>query len=188
MKPEKQLLLDEVTDQIKGRETFVIMRYQRMDANKANAFRREINKLGGDIEVVRKRLLVKAAEAVGVKLDLEALPGHIGLVLAGHDPIETTKAVYRFSQENDKIVEVIGGQFEGRMYTGEQVKALSMLPSKDEMRAQFLGTLEAPMAQTLAVMNALLTSIVFCLDNKSKLDASINNPETEVLESKEVVP
>jgi large subunit ribosomal protein L10 len=175
MKPEKELLLDEVKNQIKGREAFVIMRYQVLNANKANEFRREINKLGGNIEVVRKRLLVKAAEAAGVKLDLEALPGHIGLVLVGKDPIETTKAVYRFSQDNDKTIEVIGGQFEGQMYTGAQVQALSMLPSKDEMRAQFLGLLEAPMAQTLAVMDALLTSVVFCLDNKSKLDAPENN-------------
>lgn len=175
MKPEKELLLDEVTNQLKGREAFVIMRYQGLSANKANAFRREINKFGGNIEVVRKRLLIKAAEAVGVKLDLEALPGHIGLVLIGQDHIETTKAVYRFSQENDKSVEVIGGQFDGQMYTGAQVHALSMLPSKDEMRAQFLSTLEAPMSQTLAVMNALLTSVVFCLDNKSKLDTPINN-------------
>jgi large subunit ribosomal protein L10 len=175
MKPEKELLLDEVKNQLKGQEAFVIMSYQKLNANKANAFRREINKLGGNIEVVRKRLLIKAADAVGVKLDLEALPGHISLVLVGQDFIETTKAVFRFSQENDKALEVIGGQFEGKMYTGAQVKTLSMLPSKDEMRAQFLSTLEAPMSQTLAVMNALLTSVVFCLDNKSKQDTPINN-------------
>ena len=47
---------------------------------------------------------------------------------------------------------------------------MSKLPSKDEMRAQFLGTLEAPMAQTLAVMDALLTSVVHCLNNKVQLD------------------
>lgn len=175
MKAEKQLLLDEVTNQLKSRAAFVIMRYQSLDANKANSFRREIANLGGNVEVVRKRLLIKAAETLGVKLDLEALPGHIGIVLAGQDPIETTKAVFRFSQDNDKAVEVIGGQFEGQLYTGEQVKALSMLPSKDEMRAQFLSTLEAPMAQTLAVLDALLTSVVYCLDNKSKQDTPGNH-------------
>lgn len=170
MKPEKQLLLDEVKNQIQNSQAFVILRYEKLEANKANDFRREIGKLGGNIEVVRKRLLIKAAETIGVKLDLTALPGHIGLVLANRDPIETTKAIFRFSQENDKTVEVLGGQFEGQLYTGDQVKALSLLPGKDEMRAQFLSTLEAPMSQTLAVMEALLTSVVFCLDNKSKLD------------------
>ena len=35
-------------------------------------------------------------------------------------------------------------------------KQISKLPGKDEMRAQFLGLLEAPMAQTLAVMEAVI--------------------------------
>jgi large subunit ribosomal protein L10 len=174
MKQEKQLLLDEITGHIRKHQTFVIMRYQGLEANKANAFRREVSKLGGNIEVLRKRLLIKAAAAAGIQLNIEALPGHISLVLAGKDPIETTKAVFKFSQENDKNIEVIGGHFEGRLFNGEQVKAISMLPSKDEMRAQFLSTLEAPMAQTLAVMNAVLTSIVYCLDNKSKQENTNN--------------
>ncbi len=174
MKQEKQLLLDEITNHIDKHKTFVIMRYQELGANKANAFRREVSKLGGNIEVLRKRLLIKAAATAGIQLDIEALPGHIGLVLIGKDPIETTKAVFKFSQENDNKVDVIGGHFEGQLLNGEQVKALSMLPSKDEMRAQFLSTLEAPMAQTLAVMNALLTSVVYCLDNKSKQESANN--------------
>lgn len=168
MKQEKQLLLDEVEGHLKKHPAFVIIKYQGLTANKANAFRRELSKLGGNIEVMRKRLLIKAAAASGIQIDFDALPGHIGIVLAGHEPFEVTKAVFKFSQENEKAVEVIGGRFEGKLYNGEQVKALSTLPSKDEMRAQFLGTLEAPMAQTLAVMNALLTSVVFCLDNKSQ--------------------
>jgi large subunit ribosomal protein L10 len=168
MKQEKQLLLDEVQAHLKKHPEFVIIKYQGLSANKANAFRREVSKLGGNIEVLRKRLLLKAAAAAGIKLDIEALPGHIGLVLAGKEPIEITKAVFKFSKDSENAVEVIGGHFEGKLFNGEQVKAYSALPSKDEMRAQFLSTLEAPMAQTLAVMNALLTSVVFCLDNKSK--------------------
>lgn len=168
MRHEKQLLLDEIKDQMGKKGTFVIMSYQKVTANLANKFRNEIAKQGGNVEIVRKRLLIKAADELGLKLDLEALPGHIGLVIAGKDPIETTKAVFRFSQENDKALEVLGGRFEGQYYDGKQVEMLSKLPGKDEMRAQLLATLEAPMSQTLAVMEALLSSVVYCLDNKAK--------------------
>ena len=41
-------------------------------------------------------------------------------------------------------------------YNGADVKTLSELPSKDEMRAQLLATLEAPLSQTLSVMEALI--------------------------------
>ena len=174
MRPEKQLLLDEIKGQMSKHGSFVIMRYQGVTANVANQFRNEIAKLGGNVEMVRKRLLVKAADAIGLKLDLEALPGHIGLVLAGQDPIETTKAVFRFSQDTDKALEVLAGRFEGQLYGAKQVEMLSKLPGKDEMRAQLLAVLEAPLSQTLAVMEALLSSVVYCLDNKSKKEEHSN--------------
>ena len=105
-------------------------------------------------------------------LNLAVLPGHIGLVFAGQDPIETTKAVYKFSQESNNALQVVGGRLDGQLYNAADVEKLSKLPGKDEMRAQLLGTLEAPMAQTLAVMEALLASVVYCLDNKCKQESS----------------
>lgn len=172
MRSEKQLLLDEIKEQIKKFDSFVIMNYLGLNANVANKFRREIAKAGGNVEMVRKRVLIKAAEALDLKLDLDALPGHIGLVFAGPDPIETTKLVFKYSQDTDKAITVIGGRLDGRMYGGKDVETLASLPSKDEMRAQLLSVLEAPMAQTLAVMDALLTSVVYCLDNKGKQEGS----------------
>lgn len=172
MRREKQLLLDEVKGQIERFNSFVIMSYTGITANAANDFRRQIANNGGSLEIVRKRILMKAAQAAGVSLDLEALPGHIGLVFAGKDPLETTKLVFKFRQEVGQGIEVVGGRFDGQLYSGPDMEALSKLPSKDEMRAQFLGTLEAPMAQTLAVMDALLTSVAHCLENKCQKEGS----------------
>lgn len=166
MRKEKQLLLDELKGQITKFGSFVVMRYISLSANKANQFRREVLKLGGDVEVMRKRILVKAANEAGVSIETIDLPGHIGVVYSATDPIEMTKLVLKFSQENDKAIEVIAGRFDGVIYNAADVERLSKLPGKDEMRAQLLGTLEAPMAQTLAVMDALLTSVVHCLNNK----------------------
>ncbi len=168
MKQEKQLLLDEVKGQIKNFDSFVIMRYTKLSANKANEFRREVAKLGGNVEVMRKRILVKAAESAGISLDGVELPGHIGVVYAQNEPLEVAKMVFKFSLDNGKAIQVLGGRFDGLTYSGADVEALSKLPSKDEMRAQLLSTFEAPMAQTLAVMDALLTSVVHCLKNKSE--------------------
>jgi large subunit ribosomal protein L10 len=171
MRQDKKLLLDEVTDQIQQHGSFVVMRYTGLTANKANSFRREVGKMGGNVGVMRKRVLVKAAQAAGITLDLEALPGHIGLVYAMKDPIEVTKFVIKFSDDNDKVIQVVGGRIDGQLYNAADVETLSKLPSMDVMRAQLLGTFEAPMAQTLAVMDALLSSVVYCLDNKAKLEA-----------------
>jgi large subunit ribosomal protein L10 len=168
MRPEKGLLKKEIKDKFDRFGSFVIMQYERLSANAANEFRRQLGKAGGDVEMVRKRVMFKAAVDAGIALDHTSLPGHIGIVFLGEDPLEATKMVFKFSQEREKIIQVIGGRFDGQMYTGAEVERLSTLPSKDEMRAQLLSVLEAPLSQTLAVIEALLTSVPYCLDNKSK--------------------
>lgn len=171
MKKEKVLLKQEIQDKIKRHNSFLIMQYAALGANAANEFRRTVGKMGGEVEIVRKRVLVKAAQEEGVQLDLSTLDGHIGLVFLGQDPIETTKTVFKFSQNREKLIQIRGGRFDGQLYSGADVEKLSKLPSLEEMRAQLLATFEAPMAQTLAVMEALLSSVVYCLDNKSKKDS-----------------
>lgn len=179
MREEKQLLKQEILDKIIKHPAFVIMQYAGLTANAANDFRREVRKMGGDVEIVRKRVLVKAAEDAGLNLDFAVLDGHVGLVFLGGDPIETTKFVFKFSKEREKVITVLGGRIEGQLYPGSDVERLSQLPSKNEMRAQFLGLLEAPMSQTLAVMEALLTSVAHCLENKCKKESGSTEGESE---------
>jgi len=166
MRAEKQLLLDEIKDLIEENASFVVMQYIALKANTATDFRRRIAEMDGKVEVVKKRLLVKAAQQAGIQLDLQELPGHIGLVFAGHDPVQTTKAVYKLKKETNNAVDVLGGRFEGQLYNADDVEKLSKLPGRDEMRAQLLGMFEAPQAQTIAVMQSLLCSVLYCLENK----------------------
>jgi large subunit ribosomal protein L10 len=171
MRPEKELLKQEIREKIERFPSFVIMKYAGLTANVANKFRREIGEAGGEVEVVRKRVLLKAAEDAGLSVQDVVLDGHIGLIFFGKDPFESTKMVFKFSQENEKVIQVLGGRYEGKLYNAEDVEALSKLPSKDEMRAQFLSTLEAPMSQTLAVIEALLTSVAHCLEGKCQKES-----------------
>jgi large subunit ribosomal protein L10 len=167
MRPEKQLLLDEIKQQIDGSAVMILAKYQQMNPNLSAAFRTSLGSAGGAFEIVRKRILLKAMQAAGFAIDADLLQGHIGVIFAGKDPIQVTKVLYQFTKENEDILEVLGARFEGKFCSAEDVKQISELPSQDEMRAQFLGLLEAPLAQTLAVMEALLTSVPYCLENKS---------------------
>jgi large subunit ribosomal protein L10 len=172
VRKEKQLLLDEITDKIDDMPSFVMTRYHKMSANIANDFRGELEKAQGELEVVRKRVLLKALEVAGIEgVDKSLLEGHIGVVFTKEDPVEVAKTIYDFSKGNENSIEVVGGRIEGKLYLADDVERLSKLPSKDQMRAQLIGTLQAPMAQTLSVMNSLLTSVMHCLENKAKKES-----------------
>jgi large subunit ribosomal protein L10 len=174
MRPEKSLLLQEIKEKIDNSKALVLATYKQMNPNLAASFRTSIGKTGGSFEIVKKRMLIKAAEKAGFTLDHASLHGHIGVIFADQDLVQTTKCVYQFRKENEGIFDVLGGRFEGALCSAQDMELISQLPSHDEMRSQLLGLFEAPMSQTLAVMESLLCSVLFCLENKASLEADGN--------------
>lgn len=168
MRKEKQLLLDDIQRRFSGSKGFIVTRYSKMDPNLAARLRFDVLRSGGDFEVVRKRVLIKAADAVGVALDRASLGGHIGVIFSMEDPLKTAKVVCTFAETHAEVLDIISGTFEGTLYTAQEVQALSKLPSKPEMQAQLLATFEAVPSQLLAVMEALLSKQSESLENKQE--------------------
>ena len=109
---------------------------------------------------------------MGISLDRDKmLQGHIAIVFADVDPVQTTKCVYQFCKENEQTLSVLAGRFEGNLCSAKDVELISKLPGRDEMRSQLLGLFEAPMSQTLSVMESMLCSVMFCLENKAANDS-----------------
>lgn len=168
MRPEKQFLLDEIKDKIDGSKALLFTRYQKLTPNLASTLRSMLAQSGDGFEVVKKRILAKAAAESGFQVDLNAMEGHIAVVFASNDPIQTTKAIYQFKQSNEDILEVLGGRFEGKLYGAEDIEQISKLPSKEEMRSQLLATFEAPLSLFLGTVDAALCSVPYCLENKNQ--------------------
>ncbi|MCH9633497.1 MAG: 50S ribosomal protein L10 [Chlamydiae bacterium] len=168
MRKEKQYLLDDIKSRIENSKAFIVTHYKNMSANAMVDFRSGLSKVGGDYEVIAKRVFLKATENQGIELSKDLLEGHIGIAFSEDDYVSVAKEIHKYSKEN-KTVEILTGYIEGQLYDQQSVIKLSELPSLDEMRAQFAGLLEAPMSQTLGVFDALLTSVIYCLENKAKL-------------------
>lgn len=171
MRDEKQFLLDEIKDQLADSSAFVLTSYQGISPNLTEEFRAAVYETGGLFKVVKKRVFLKAAEEAGVSVDKESLKGHIGIIYSGEDTVATTKAIYKFTKDNAGLMEVLGGLFEGKMCSPDDFKEISKLPSQEQMRAEFLGVLEAPMSGTVGAMEALLSGLVSCIDQKSQKES-----------------
>ncbi len=171
MREEKNLLLEEVKENIESSPAFLMTQYQGMDPNTAYELRKAVSGAGGFLSVVKKSVFLKAAQEAGMTIGKEQLEGHVGIIYTGEDTVATTKAVFSFKKGNKDTLTVLGGHFEGKLCTANEVEAISELPTKDEMRAQFLGLLEAPASHLVGVMESLLSSPLSCLENKIQKDS-----------------
>ena len=168
MRSEKQLLLDDIEEKLDSNDSFIVTRYENFNSGLTSEFRGTINSIGGDFEIMKKRLLYKALTKRGLEISFDKFQGHIGVIFSGDDSIVTAKSVVTFNKNSAGTLEIVTGKFDNKFIDANQILALSKLPEKNELRAQFLGLLEAPMSQTLATMEALLTSVPHCLNNKSE--------------------
>ena len=170
MRPEKQLLLDEVTDLIDHSNAMIVTRYDRFNPQASWDLAEDLSKCKSNFKVMKKRLLYKAAKDKELVFKDKKMDGHLGVVFIQGDSLEATKVLVKFQKNNSDFLEIVLGQIDGKLLSSKDIDLLSTLPSKDEMRAQLLGLFEAPMAQTLSVMENLLTSVPFCLENKKEKD------------------
>ena len=168
MRAEKQLLLDEIKEWIENSKAFVVASYQGIEANSTADFRKAIVDTGGDVKVIGKRIFLRAAKEAKIEFSREELEGHIALVFACEDPIQTTKALCDFQKAQKNKVAIHGGFFDQKKTSKDDILEISKLPSMDQMRAEIIGLLTAPMTQTLGVIQAVLAAVPSCLDQKVK--------------------
>jgi len=169
MRKEKELLLNEIKEKIDASTAMLITRYEKLEPNTSWRFRDALAKSGGFFEVVRKRVLLKAAEKSGVQIDPTLLEGHIGVVFVTQpDAMVSAKAVIKFSEENANLLKVICGQIEGKFMSGADVEMIAKLPGLDDMRAIMLGLFTSPMSQMLAVLEAVMAGPLSVVEQKSE--------------------
>ncbi len=168
MRQEKQLLLDEIKEKIDGSSAMIVTGYQTLPPNTSWKLRDLLVKQGSTLEVVKKRVFLKAAEKSGIQFDGSLFKGHVGVVFINQsDAMEPAKTVCKFSADNGAIVQVLCGQLEGKLVSGVDLVALSKLPGINEMRGILLGLLVSPMSQTLSVLEAVMAEPLSDLEQKS---------------------
>jgi large subunit ribosomal protein L10 len=169
MRKEKELLLNEIKDKIDGSTSILLTRYEKLAPNVSWGLRDQLAKTGSFLEVVRKQVFLKAAAKAGIPIDEALLKGHIGIVFVNQpDSLPSTKLLFKFAQDNEQMLEVIGGHIEGKMVKGSDLEILSKLPGMEEMRATLLGLFTSPMSQMLAVLEAVMAEPLSVISQKSE--------------------
>jgi large subunit ribosomal protein L10 len=146
-------------DKLQRSQVVVLMNYHGLSVETMNELRR---KLGGDsveFRVVKNTLVNHAMQRVGMEALEEYLVGPTSILMSYDDPVGPVKSLTEFMRTN-KQLEVKAAYFGGKVLNMEGVEALATMPSREELLAKLLATMQAPMAQLVGVLSALPRDLV----------------------------
>jgi len=158
---EKARVIEELTEKLKG-GSVLLVDYQGMNVAQSTRLRARSRESGIEFVVAKNTLAQRAANQAGVEGISEFLVGPTALTFS-EDPIAGAKLMTEFSDEVESF-EVKGGVLDGgRVLGAQEVVALSRLPGREQLLAQLLGAIQAPIAGLATVLNAPLRNLAIVL-------------------------
>lgn len=145
----------------------VLVDYRGLDVEQMTELRAKLQEEGIDFVVVKNTLAEIAAKEVGVEGLEDYLTGPIGIAFGYDDPVLPAKILKDFSKENDDL-EFRGGILQGSAIDEEKVKELASLPSREELLAQVVGTMQAPISGFVNAAQGTIRNFVYAVENYRK--------------------
>lgn len=164
---KKIFTVQNLTQKLKDTKALVLADYRGLSVSQMADLREEVKKAGGELEVVKNRLLGRAAKEAKVAIADEVLTGPTAALWAWEDEIEPIKALHDFSQKAG-LPKIKLGLFEGRVVSLERVKELASLPSLNELKLKLVNTLQSPTFGLTNALNWNVKKLVLLLNAKSK--------------------
>ena len=171
---EKQELIDDLHQEFGKSPHAILVDFRGLSVPAVTEFRRKVRQSGSRYRVVKNSLALRALKDT----PLEPLGGKFenttGVAYTGNDPVALARTLVDFAKDHPQLV-VKGAVVSGsQVLDAEGVKALSSLPSLPELRARFLGLLQAPATRLVRLLNAPATQVLLVM--KAKQDKEGGQP------------
>jgi large subunit ribosomal protein L10 len=142
----------------------VLTNYQGLTAEQINNLRSQLRESDISYKVVKNTLVRIALDKSKLDLsDKSIFDGPVAIAF-GNDEAGAAKIVANFSKENESL-EIIGAiDCDGQLLSAEQVKALSNLPSREELIAGVVGTIAAPISSFVNALEGNIRNLVYVLE------------------------
>ena len=165
-KLQKQEILRDLDNKIKKSTSIVFATFDGLGVKENEELRQNLKKENGEYYVSKKTLLDLAFKNEKVAdLDIKSFPGKVAAVFAYEDQVSPVKAVFNFKKANEGKIAFVGGVLDGRFISKEEVDNLATLPSKDELYAKLVGSINAPVSGFVHVLAGNLRGLVTVLQS-----------------------
>ena len=155
---QKKEVVKNVSAVMQDSQAVIVAEYRGMTVEEMSGLRREAHDNGVVIQVVKNSLLKRAAEGTAFECLTDSFVGPL-VFAASEDPVAVAKVVDKFQGQVDAL-NIQAGAMGGNVLSESDITALAKLPSRDELLAKLIGTMQAPIAKTVQTLNEIPTKFV----------------------------
>lgn len=169
-KDKKKQVIDEVSKFLDESKLTVIAKYEGTPVKAMQELRRNGKENQTSLKVIKNRLVIKAIKDSKKFKDINVddLTGMLLYAFNPADEVAPAKVIADYAKKQ-KTLEFVGAISEdGKLMSADEVKALASLPSKNELLAGILNTLNSPMNNAMSSLSGGLGGILSGLEAKAK--------------------
>jgi large subunit ribosomal protein L10 len=113
--------------------------------------RAKARKSGLYLRVLKNTLARRAIKGTPFEKLTDQMAGPLMYGIA-QDPVAGAKVLSEFAKDNERFV-IKGGAMPNVLMSTKDVKALATMPSREELLAKLVGTMQAPIVKLVRTMN-----------------------------------
>src|SRR5260221_12158130 len=144
-------MVSEVVAKLAGAQAVIVAEYRGLDVGRVTQLRSRARKSGLYLRVLKNTLARRAVKGTPFEKLSEQMVGPLMYGIS-QDPVAGAKVMSEFAKENELFV-IKAGAMPNAMKSAQDIKALALLPSREELLARLMGTMQAPVAKLDRTMN-----------------------------------
>jgi len=155
---EKKAVVAEVSEQVAKAQAIVLAEYRGMSVGDMTVLRAQARKSGVYLRVLKNTLVRRAVDGTEFSGLANDMVGPLVFGISA-DPVATAKVMSDFAKSNDMFV-IKAGAMPNQVLNAAGVNALASMPSREELLAKLLGTMQAPVTKFVQTLNEVPTKFV----------------------------
>ena len=163
IRPEKAGKVAELKDLLSSSKGAVLVDYCGLTVAEDTELRSKMREAGVKYMVANYTFIRIAAKEAGIE-GLDAYLEHnTAVAFSAEDPVAPAKILNDFSKDH-KALEIKAGILDGKVIALDEVKALAELPSREELLAKLVGSMQAPISGLVNVLQGTIRNFVYTLE------------------------
>ena len=155
---EKQAVVAELSERLVDAQAIVVAEYRGMGVVDMTGLRAKARANGVYLRVLKNTLVRRAVAGTSFAALADQLVGPLVYGISA-DPVAAAKVLSDFAKTNDKLI-IKAGAMANFVMSAKDVSNLANMPSREELLAKLMGTMQAPVGQFVRTLNEVPTRFV----------------------------